>query len=80
MARGKAKGSGKTANDKEEDKDIDWVYCEACSKWMHCPKDLPFEKACEPDFIFHCKICKPTKIKVRQPLSIQFKLLTKSTK
>ena len=57
MARGKAKGSVKTANDKEKDKDkkgdlcaidpkkclrpddkrVDWVYCEGCSSWFHCP-------------------------------------------
>ena len=85
MARGKAKGSGKTANDKEKDKDkkgdlcaidpkkclrpddkrVDWVYCEGCSSWFHCPcVKVNGKRASEADFIFHCEICTPQKIKV----------------
>ena len=93
MARGKAKGSVKAANDKEKDKDkkddtcaiflvdpkkcldlsnkrVDWVYCEGCSYsdgWFHCPcVKVDGKKAAEPDFIFHCEICKPIRIKVCQ--------------
>ena len=79
MARGKAKGSVKTANDKEKDKDkkgdlcaidpkkclrpddkrVDWVYCEGCSSWFHCPcVKVNGKRASEADFIFHCEICK----------------------
>ena len=89
MARGKAKGSGKTANDKEKDKDkkgdlcaidpkkclrpddkrVDWVYCEGCSSWFHCPcVKVNGKRASEADFIFHCEICTPQKIKVSHSL------------
>ena len=53
--------------ERPDDKRVDWVYCEGCSSWFHCPcVKVDGKRASEPDFIFHCEPCKPIKIKVNK--------------
>ena len=52
--------------ERPDDKRVDWVYCEGCSSWFHCPcVKVDGKRASDSDFIFHCEPCKPIKIKVR---------------